>query len=86
MHLRGVQDMVKGYNTGVVDTDEHSDTPHDARPLPLELVRLSQVAVETGIQQADNSCKKSTKKGNKQSWIVPDKQNFSGIKIGQTVS
>lgn len=55
--------MVKGYNTGVVDTDEHSDTPHDARPLPLELVRLSQVAVETGIQQADNSCKKKTKKG-----------------------
>lgn len=35
------EDMVKGYNTGVVDTDEHSDTPHDARPLPLELVRLS---------------------------------------------
>lgn len=86
MHLSAARDMAKGYNTGVVDTDEHSDTPHDARPFPLELVRLSQVAVETGIQQADNSCKKKNKKGNKQSWIVPDKQNFCEIKIGQTVS
>lgn len=47
---------MKGYNTGVVDADEHGDASHDAGPLPLELVRLSQMAVEAGIEQADNSC------------------------------
>lgn len=49
---------VKGYNTGVVDADEHGYAPHDAGPLPLKLVRLSQMAVEAGIQQANNSCEK----------------------------
>lgn len=50
--------VVKGYNAGVVDADEHCDAPHDAGPLPLELVRLSQMAVQAGIQKADNSCEK----------------------------
>lgn len=50
--------FVKGYSTGVVDPDEHCDAPHDAGPLPLELMWLSQMAVEAGIQQADNSCEK----------------------------
>lgn len=42
----------------MVDADEHGDAPHDAGPLPLKLVRLPQMAVEAGIQQADNSCEK----------------------------
>lgn len=53
--------LVKGYNTGVVDTNEHCDAPHDAGPLPLEFVWLSQVAVQAGIQEAHNSCEKSEK-------------------------
>lgn len=57
MNLQG-EFFGKGYNTGVVDTDEHRDAPHDAGPLPLEFVRLSQMAVEAGVQQADNSCEK----------------------------
>lgn len=48
----------KGYNTGVVDADKHCNASHDAGPLPLELVRFAQMAVEAGIQQADNSCEK----------------------------
>jgi len=42
----------------VVDADEHCDASHDAGPLPLELVRLSQMTVEAGIQQAHNSCER----------------------------
>lgn len=38
----------------MVDAHEHGDAPHDAGPLPLELVRLSQVAVEAGVEQADD--------------------------------
>lgn len=49
---------VKGYNTGVVNTDEHCDASHDAGPLPLEFVWLSQVAVQAGIKKAHNSCEK----------------------------
>lgn len=56
--FRGLTSMWKGYNTGVVDADKDCDTPHDAGPLPLELVGLTQMAVEAGIQQADNSCEK----------------------------
>ncbi len=59
LNLQG-ESSVKGYSAGVVDADEHCDAPHDAGPLPLELVRLSQMAVEAGIQQADNSCEKGT--------------------------
>lgn len=55
--------LVKGYNTGVVDTDEHCDAPHDAGPLPLEFVWLSQVAVQAGIQKAHNSCEKREQTG-----------------------
>lgn len=61
LNLQG-ESSVKGYNAGVVDADEHRDAPHDAGPLPLELVRLSQMAVEAGIQQADNSCGRKKKK------------------------
>lgn len=50
--------FVKGYNTGVVDADEHCDTPHDAGPLPLEFVWLSQVAVQAGVQEAHHGCGK----------------------------
>lgn len=50
--------LVEGYNTGVVDADEHSDAPHHAGPLPLELVRFPQMAVEAWVQQADNNCVK----------------------------
>lgn len=57
---------MKGYNTGVVDTNEHCDAPHDAGPLPLELVWFSQMAVQTGIQKADNSCAEGTNIGNVQ--------------------
>lgn len=64
--------FVKGYNTGMVDTDKHCDAPHDAGPLPLELVRLSQMAVKAGIQQAYNSCKKR----NKQTRITQNEQKF----------
>lgn len=56
--LYGVTLVRKGYNTGVVDADKHCDAPHDAGPLPLELMWLSQMAIEAGIQQADNSCEK----------------------------
>lgn len=59
MNLRG-KSFMKGYNTGVVDTDEHCDAPHDAGPLPLELVWLSQMAVEAGVQQANDSYEKGT--------------------------
>lgn len=52
---------MKGYSTGVVDTNEHSNAPHYAGPLPLELVWLPQMAVQAGIQQADNSCEKGTR-------------------------
>lgn len=48
--------VIKGYNTGVVDSYKDGDASHDAGPLPLELVRLSQMTVEAGVQQADNSC------------------------------
>lgn len=54
----------------MVDADEHGDAPHDAGPLPLELMRLSQMAVEAGVQQADNSCEKEQK----QTRITRDKQ------------
>lgn len=47
---------MKGYNTGVVDSYKDGDASHDAGPLPLELVGLSQMTVEAGVQQADNSC------------------------------
>lgn len=53
---------MKGYNTCMVDTDKHCDASHYTGPLPLELVRLSQMAVEAGVQKADNSCNKKNKK------------------------
>lgn len=74
-------DFVKGYNTGVIDANEHCDAPHDAGPLPLELVRLSQMAVEAGIQQADNSCER-----NKQTRITIDKQKFCETPEGKILS
>ena len=46
---------VKGYDTGVVDAHEYGDAAHDAGPLPLELMGFPEVAVDTGVQQADDS-------------------------------
>ena len=46
---------MKGYDTGVVDAHEHCDAAHDTRPLPLELMGFPEVAVDTGVQQADDS-------------------------------
>ena len=57
---------MKGYNTGVVDADEHGDAPHDAGPLPLELVRLPQVAVEAGVEEADHRCRQEQTEALKQ--------------------
>lgn len=59
----------------MVDANEHSDASHDTGPLPLELVWLSQMAVEAGIQQANNSCR-GKKKSNKQTQITQVKQKF----------
>lgn len=67
------QGLLKGYNAGVVDPHKNCDAPHDAGPLPLELVWLSQVAIQAGIQEANNSCGK----GNKQTRIKQDKQKSS---------
>ena len=39
----------------MVDAHEHGDAAHHARPLPLELVGFPQVAVDAGVQQADDS-------------------------------
>lgn len=47
---------MKGYDTCVVNADEHGDAPHHAGPLPLEFMRLPQMAVQAGVQQTDNSC------------------------------
>lgn len=47
---------MKGYDTCVVNTNEHSNAPHHAGPLPLEFMRLSQMAVQAGVQQTDNGC------------------------------
>lgn len=79
MNLQG-EFFGKGYNTGVVDTDEHRDAPHDAGPLPLEFVRLSQMAVEAGVQQADNSCERRSK----QTQITQDKQKFWETPAGES--
>ena len=57
----------------MVDPNKNCDAPHDAGPLPLELMRLSQVAIQAGIQEANNSCGK----GNKQTRIKQDKQKSS---------
>lgn len=45
----------EGYGTGVVDAHEDGHAAHDAGPLPLKLVGLPQVAVDAGVQQADDS-------------------------------
>ena len=47
---------MEGYSTGVVDAHEHRHAAHHAGPLPLKLVGLAQVAVDAGVQQADNRC------------------------------
>lgn len=46
----------EGYSTGVVNANKNRHTAHHAGPLSLELVGLSKVAVDAGVQQADNSC------------------------------
>lgn len=40
----------------MVDAHEDGHAAHHAGPLPLELVRLSEVTVDAGVQQADHSC------------------------------
>lgn len=49
---------MKGYSTGMVDANEDCDAAHDARPLSLELVGLSEVTVNTRVEQANNRCGK----------------------------
>lgn len=46
--------LVEGYHTGMVDAHEHGDAPHDAGPLSFKLVWLSQMAVQTGVEQTDD--------------------------------
>lgn len=46
---------MKGYDTCVVNANEHSDAPHHTGPLPLEFMWLSQMAVQAGVQQTNNS-------------------------------
>lgn len=65
---------MKGYSTGVVDTNEHGNAPHYAGPLPLELVRLPQMAVKAGIQQADNSYEKGKTEQEMQNFYLLNKQ------------
>lgn len=43
----------------MVNADKNCYTSHDAGPLSLEFVWLPEVAVNAGIQQANNSCKRS---------------------------
>lgn len=50
------ESFTKGYDTCVVNTNEHSDAPHHAGPLPLEFMWLPQMAVQAGVQQTDDSC------------------------------
>lgn len=61
------QFWTKGYSTGVVDAYEHCDAPHDAGPLPLELMWFSQVAVEAGVQEADDGCENRTNQSEQKS-------------------
>lgn len=50
------ESFMKGYDTCVVNANEHSDAPHHAGPFPLEFMRLPQMAVQAGVQQTDDSC------------------------------
>lgn len=40
----------------MVDANEDGHAAHHAGPLALELVWLSKVTVDAGVQQADHSC------------------------------
>ena len=46
----------------MVDANEDGHAAHHAGPLPLELVRLSKVTVDAGVQQADHSCRERTRR------------------------
>jgi len=43
----------------MINANKNCYAPHYAGPLSLEFVRFPKVAVNAGIQQANNSCKKS---------------------------
>lgn len=55
-HWTMTESFMKGYNTCMVNANEHSNAPHHAGPLPLKFMRLPQMAVQEGVQQTDNSC------------------------------
>lgn len=40
----------------MVDAHEHGNAAHHTGPLPLELVRLAEAAVDAGVQQPDHRC------------------------------
>lgn len=43
-----------GYSAGMVDAHKHGHAAHHTGPLPLELVRLAQAAVDARVQQPDH--------------------------------
>lgn len=49
--FREEENETEGYSTGVIYAHEDGHTAHDIGPLPLQLVRLSQMTVHTRIQQ-----------------------------------
>jgi len=53
------QKLGEGYSTCMINANKNCYTSHHARPLPFELVWFPKVAVNAGVQQANNSCKRS---------------------------
>lgn len=49
----------EGYSTRMINANENCYASHDAGPLSFELVWFPQVAVNAGVQQANNSCKRN---------------------------
>lgn len=45
-----------GYSTGMVNANKNCYAAHDTGPLSLKFVGFSEVTVDTGVQQANNSC------------------------------
>lgn len=43
----------------MINANKNCYTSHHARPLSFELVWFPKVAVNAGVQQANNSCKRS---------------------------
>ncbi len=51
-------DVREGYSTGVIYAHKDGHTAHHVRPLSLEIMRLSQTMIHTGIQQTYQSWNK----------------------------